>query len=216
VRTQSTASYLKTLRTLLEGVADLARLALLGCDGVRPASTTVLLHQAASHSLADVAMIAALDPQFSAALTAAVSDAGEVPSIPQHGDFWWQNVLMANGHVWAIDFDAYGDVRVPLYDALTMMITTMPLRPSAAGTGIERLLAGGAEARACRELLAERATASGLTPSQMDGVLVYYLAHMASTVNGRAGEKFSGPHVADLRHAAQLLASGKRGLLAPG
>ena len=210
---QSPGAYVKTLRGILGGAAELSGLALRNCPGVRPHSPAILVSEAASESLADVARLDALEPDLLAALTAAVRDAGEVPPIPQHGDFWWQNVLMAEDRYWAIDFDAFGDVQVPLYDDLTMMCTTLRLRPGTGETGFERLLADRFEALACRELLTERASASGLAPSQLDGVLVYHLAHMASTVNRRGGRIHGAPHVAAVRRAAELLASGKRGLL---
>ena len=213
VTSQSSGAYVKTLRGVLEGAAELWTLAQLGCAGVRGPSASLVLHTAASESLAEVAALGELEPELLAALTAAVRDAGEVPAHPQHGDFWWQNVLMAEGRYWAIDFDLLGDVQVPLYDDLTMMSTTLRLRPGAGDTGFERLLADGAEARGCREVLAEHATTSGLTPSQLDGVLVYQLAHMACSVMRRGVAVHAVPHLAAVRRAAELLASGKRGLL---
>ena len=214
---QSSSAYVKTLREILEGATELWKLAQRTCAGVRSPSASIVLIEAARESLADVAILGALEPELLAALTTALRDAGEVPPFPQHGDFWWQNVLLAEGQFWAIDFDSLGDVQVPLYDDLTMMCTTLRLRPGAGDTGFERLLAEGLEARACRELLAEDASAAGLAPSQLDGVLVYHLAHMASSVKRRGGT-MRGPmhaaeHVAAVRRAAELLASGQRGLL---
>ena len=214
VTRQSPGAYVKTLRGILEGAAELWNIAQLGSGGgVRSPSASIVLQAAARESLADLATLESFEPELLAALGAAVREAGEVPSLPQHGDFWWQNVLMAEGHYWAIDFDAFGEVHVPLYDDLTMMCSTLVLRPGAGNTGFERLLTDTVEARGCRVVLAEHASSSGLTPSQLDGVLAYQLVHMASSVKRRGGPVHAAPHLAAVRRAARLLASGERGLL---
>jgi hypothetical protein len=83
-------------------------------------------------------------------------------------------------------------------------------------SGVERLRRDDEEARACRSLLAERAAAEGLAPSQTDGALVFYLARTAAGLVGRHGDdRYSTPYLADLRGVAELLNSGMRGLLNP-
>ncbi len=213
---QSTPEYLRTLRTVVDGAAELARLAQRDCPTVAPAATTVLVRDAIAQSLEEVRAFAPLAADQYAALAAAAVEAGAVPARAQHGDFWWQNVLMVDGRWWAIDFDGYGEGCVALFDDLTMACTTMGLRAPGGIEGPVRLLADDAEARACRALLAERAAAEGIAPSQLDGLLAYYVVHMAATIQRRnAGPMFSAPHVAAVRHVARRLAAGRRDLLSP-
>jgi hypothetical protein len=214
VATQSTEEYVSTLRTVLRGAADLAKIAERDCDLVRSPMRRVDLPMVASDVLADVASLAELDAAQQSALASVVLEAGEVPAIPQHGDFWWQNLIMVDDHLWAIDFDSYGDVRVPLFDDLTLMVTTMAVRAGGNVEGLAQLTSREPEARACHQLLAERAAADGVGTEKLDGMLVYYLANMAATVHRRGGHAFSGPHVAAVRYAAKRLAAGERGLLA--
>ena len=214
VRRQPTRTYVESLRSVLAGNATLSRRAQRECLGAWSSSATIGVAESASASLADVAALAMLDSGERKALDTAVMNAGEVPSRPQHGDFWWQNLLVADGRVWVIDFDSYGEVRVPLFDDVTLILGTLGLRAGGAVAGLARLVSGEAEGRECRGLLAERADAEGLTASQVDGTLIYFLAHMASSVHRRGGSRFGAPHVAALRFAAQRLADGKR-LLSP-
>ena len=216
VPTQSASVYLATLRMALVGMATLADLAVRECPFVRPPVPSVLLSAAAADCLRDLAARAGLDANEEMALISAVHDAGEVPSRPQHGDFWWQNLLVTKGQLWAIDFDGYGEVSVPLYDDLTLMLTTMVLRAGGVVGGLVRLMSTDAEAIACRALLAERAASERVRDSQLDGILVYYLTHIAFTVQRRGSSEWAAPHFEAVRYVAKRLANGDRSLLSPG
>jgi hypothetical protein len=207
---QSSADYIATLRSVLVGAAELATIAVRECDRLRDSTGSIALRTEAAAAVADVSKLAKLNEYESAALVSAVADAGDVPSRPQHGDFWFQNLIMVDGHLWAIDFDSYGDLRVPMFDDMTLLLTTIGLRAGGAVEGLERLISADAEAHACRDLLRERAAAEGLSPGQLNGLLVFYLATIASTVHRRGGIGFADPHLAAVRHAAQRLASGIR------
>jgi hypothetical protein len=165
-------------------------------------------------NVASAARIAGLDSAQRSALEAAVRSAGDVPARPQHGDLWWRNLVMDDGLLWALDFDTYGEVRVPLYDALTLICSTLDLRAGGKGDGVERLLSESDEARGCRAILREQAGADGIHPSQLDGLLVNYLVQVAIDVQRRGGHTFSAPYKATLRRIAERLASGEHGLLA--
>lgn len=207
---QSNDEYLGLLRTVLTGNAQLSRLAMSepGLLKDRPAKFT--LSAAAAEVVADAATVAALDAREHAALVQAVAEAGDMPSRAQHGDLWWSNLLMIDGRVWVLDFDSYGEIRVPLFDDLTFMLGTLGLRAESLAGGLERLGADDAEARAFRALLVERAEADGLKAGQIEGVIVYYLAHMASEVNRRTGGVYLAPHAEALRFAARHLVAGGR------
>ena len=157
----------------------------------------------------------AVDGTLRRAMDAAAAAAGDVPAVPQHGDLWERNLLLANGRMWAIDFEAYGDVLVPLYDALHLMFTTGWSRAGASASGLDRLRGPDAEAHGCRTLLNDRAAADGLAPEHLDGILLFYLARMAAELRARHGDdRYSRPYEVELQHAAQSFARGERGLLA--
>jgi len=193
----STTGFADLLRRTARGAADLASLAL------RDAAD--LLHPPATVNLrAD-----APEP-----LTAVLAAAGELPARPQHGDLWWRNLLVAHGELWALDFERYGTLWVPLFDDIHLVWTSLSLRDATAACTLERIRSSGPDARACRALLLERAAAEQLTAAQLDGVLVFYLLTMAADLRTVAGDdRFAAPYLADLGHAATLLAAGKTNLL---
>jgi hypothetical protein len=207
---QSNASYMELLRTVLAGNAKLSRLAMSEPGLLKDRPATFSLGAIAAEVVADAADVAMLDAQEHAALASIVADAGEMPSRAQHGDFWWSNLLMIDGRVWVLDFDSYGEIRVPLFDDLTFMLGTLGLRLGSLAAGIERLGSDDAEARALRALLFERAEADGLAAGQIEAVIVYYLAHMTSEVHRRSGVVYVGPHADALRFAARQLIGGVR------
>ena len=216
VARQSEAQYVQTLRAVLRGAAELAEVARRDCAFLRRTASTITLATVAADVLTEVSTLASLDTGRRAALASVVHDAGDVPSIPQHGDLWWQNLLLVDNRPWAIDFDSYGEIDVPFFDDLTVMITTMSVRNGGMIDGLRRLTSSDAEGRACRDVLAERVASAGISMSQVDGLLVYYLAKMASTVHRRSGADFSSPHLAALRYTADRLAAGEHDLLSPG
>jgi hypothetical protein len=213
VATQKSEQYVQTLASVLQSAAELAAVAQRDCELLKQPTPTVSVPALANDALAEVASLASLDAAQQAALAEVVLEAGEVPSIPQHGDFWWQNLIMVDEQLYAIDFDSYGDIRVPLFDDLTLMVTTMAVRAGGTVEGLTRLTSAEPEARGCHRILAERARVDGVALSKLDGLLVYYLANMAATVHRRGGLAFSGPHIAAARYAAERLARGERGLL---
>jgi hypothetical protein len=206
---QSNAAYLELLRTVLDGNAKLSRLAMSEPGLLEKRPATFSLGAIAGEVVAAAAGLAMLDAHEHAAIAWAVADAGDMPSRAQHGDFWWSNLLMIDGRVWVLDFDSYGEIRVPLFDDLTFMLGTLGLRAGSLAGGIERLASGDPEARALRALLVERAEADGLNAGQIEGVIIYYLAHMASEVHRRSGVVFLAPHADALRFAARRVAGGE-------
>lgn len=210
---QSTDAYLETVRTVLEGAGELADFAQSSCTSWAEGAPSVDLAASARESLEYLSSVMPLDGELFDALSAALSEAGSVPSRPQHGDLWWRNLLLADGRLFAIDLEDYGTVQVPLYDDLTLLSSTVGLRRGQPGGDLERLAGSGAEMLACRRILGSRARSEGLHASQLDGVLAYYVVHRASTVHGRAGSLYGDPHLDNVRYVAGRLANGERMLL---
>jgi hypothetical protein len=207
---QSSADYLALLRTVLCGNAELSRIAMSKPDLLEPRPATFSLSTTASAVVDDAAQLAGLDASEHSSLRVALLASGTMASRPQHGDFWPPNLLMADGCVWVLDFDSYGEVRVPLFDDITFMLGTLGWRAESLAKGVEHFASDHAEARACRSLLVERAKADGLSEAQIEGVIVYYLAQMAVEVHRRSGTVYGGPHIDALRFAAQRLNTGGR------
>jgi hypothetical protein len=213
----STTAFADLLCATANGAAALATIALDNAADLLNPPPHVDLPSAAAEVLGTIffsasplAALAAAEP-----LAAALAAAGELPPRPQHGDLWWRNLLVENGAIWALDFERYGTLWVPLFDDLHLVWTSLPLRgPTTNSCTLERIRSSDNDARACRALIHERATAEHLTSAQLDGVLVFYLLKMAADLRTVAGDdRFAAPWLADLTHAATLLAAGERGLL---
>lgn len=207
---QSSAEYLELLRLVLRGNANLSRLAMSSPGLLDRFPARLSLAAVASTVVDDAARVAALNTAEREALTAAVVTAGDLPARAQHGDLWWANLLMIDGSVWVLDFDIYGEIRVPLFDDLTFMLGTLGLRAGSLAGGVEFFSSDQADARDCQALLRERAVADGVEARQTDGVIAYYLARMAFDVHRRSGDVYGAPHADALRFAARRLAAGAR------
>jgi len=206
---QSAEEYERTLLIVLTGAREMADLALRAIPSLRGGLATQSLTSAATAYLDDVTPLAHFSDYERGAIVRVLHEAGDVPVRPQHGDFWWQNLIQVDGHLWAIDFDSYGTVRVPLFDDMTLVLTTLALRASGTIEGLEALVGDTDEGRRARAVLAYRAEQEGIRRDQLSALLLFYLLNMASTVHRRGGAGFSAPHVAVCRHAVERLVAGK-------
>ena len=208
--------YVNSLGGVLEGIFDVASAALRDLPEFTHHPASLNLTEVADEPLALVSDLASLSDSERSALARAVAHAGAVPPRPQHGDFWWQNLILADGTLWVIDFDSYGQISVPLFDDVTMLLTTMGVRTGSVTKALQHLESSHPEAVSCRALLDRCARTQGVASHQLNGLLVYYLAHMAATVHRRGGRGFSAPHVAAVRFAAERLAADEGSLLRQG
>lgn len=214
VSKQSTEDYLATLRSILFGVADLSSFAQDNCPEIAIGESPLELHSSAEESLEYVARHAPLDDPLTQALSTTLSRTGPVPGRPQHGDLWYQNVLVTERSLWGIDWEHYASVRCPLYDDVALTRSTFQLRSRYRNGGIQGLLGPDPEAVACRRLLMARAESEGIDTGKIDGILAYSLLRWAATVNRRAGPSHGRRHLADVQYVARQFAEGRRGLLA--
>jgi hypothetical protein len=206
---QPSAVYVDALRRILTGMRELAAVAVSQCIRLRQHNSTVVLADEIRESLDEAAALIDLTTAERTALAEAAALVGSVAAAPQHGDLWWQNLIAVKGELWAIDFDSYGNIRVPMFDDFTLTLTTLGLRSGGVVEGLDALMSNSAEAASCRTLLAEQAQAAGLRVTHLNGLLVYYLVTMASTIYRRGGRVYSAPYLTAVRHAAGILASGK-------
>lgn len=129
------------------------------------------------------------------ALLGALLDAGgDVPARPQHVDLWARNVIEGEAGQWCVlDFDIYGDVRVPLYDACHLVCTSTARRAEAAHAAprawVDRLADG-------EDLVREGVAALrwAIDREQLDGAasgsaLTYYLIENAVRLYERGAER---------------------------
>lgn len=147
------------------------------------------------------------------ASAAALRDAGIAPRFPQHGDLWPGNVIRERG-VWRLlDFDLFGRVDAPLFDACHLTFTSTEYLLSG-GHGldvpwIQRLEGHDILGRGGREVLRRNAVAQGLSATQALGALVYYLVEATARLlrKGAHSDVWRGP-LAEAAAMADLLRGG--------
>ncbi len=138
--------------------------------------------------------------------------AGDFVRRPQHGDFWPGNVVYGDAGWCVVDFEEYGRIAVPLYDAFQMIRTSDTIRRDAGPEDLwlDRLRRNDEEARASRQLIQRLAEDEGLDSKQIVGVLVYHLLEVARSFHARRSPPdYWEPVVGDLRLAARFVRSGE-------
>ncbi|MDT8369752.1 MAG: hypothetical protein RQ745_11130 [Longimicrobiales bacterium] len=175
----------------------------------------VVVEDDAAPTLQSVITRLALDTDSRDALKDALSRAGRVRATPQHSDLWTSNVLEVHGVPWVIDFETFGDVRVPLYDDLTLVSSTLDQWLGEDPGVPHSLFREGPVVRDFIDLLAARAAKAGLDPGQLDGILVFQLVRRSFDVAGAPGRTDAGRHDEAVRSVAKRLATGRTGLLVP-
>ena len=103
-------------------------------------------------------------------LEALLQDAGPMPRQSQHGDLAPINIILRGSGIVVLDFDLYGEVSMPLFDAWHLV----RLSTRFGSQGDHPLWWEGRTAR----LVHERGRQLGLDPSQIRGTLAWYLAMM--------------------------------------
>ena len=119
----------------------------------------------------------------------------------QHGDLWAPNILDTPDGWRLTDFELFGDVCVPLYDALHFVRTSMELRHTTGSefSWLATMQEGGPDATAARSLLRYAADRSSLTEAQRVAVALYYVVDIAARLAMRRA-----PKADQGRYAAQV------------
>lgn len=143
-----------------------------------------------------------------ALLRQALEQAGAVRAYPQHRDLWPRNVIVEeDGRCRIVDFDEFGEVMVPMTDAIHYLRTSSELAGVLTRrTWLERIRQDDDEARALRGLLAREPGRWGLTPVQAAGCLLFYLLDITTGLYYRPNpESVWGRFRDELPVAAALL-----------
>lgn len=133
-----------------------------------------------------------ITPDVATDVRAIFEEAGSVRMVPQHGDFWPQNVLRSDDGTWCvIDLDNFGDVAAPVYDVAHMLRTFDDVSAGGSEPWISRVATPAYAAT--RALLRRELERWQLTPAQLGGCVLLYLADIAMRVYQRgAPELFWG------------------------
>ena len=175
---------------VLDAAASLSTAALARPDVFAAAASTPLV-QLAREAL-DAFPALGVAPAVAERVRDVLEQAGPAPEVPQHGDYWPQNVLRTDAGSWCvIDLDNFGDVVVPVYDVAHMLRTFDDVSGGERTPWIGRLpspTCAATRAHLRRELERWR-----LTPAQLGACVLIYLADIAMRVWKRgAPEVFWG------------------------
>lgn len=195
----STGACLTARRELISS-AQTARVLTPAADGFDPLKAlTPSLRVLEEHGVA---------PAIIRSIRAAVDVA--MPDEPQHGDFTPANVIWSRVGPTILDFEFFGLVASPLYDAWHF------IRNARVQRGERHLWMGFVAPRddrgaAWRSVLDEEAGWSHLNERQLRASLVWYLSHMSAVIIARRNSaEYYRPYLEDLLHAVQLVGGGAR------
>jgi hypothetical protein len=215
VPTQQTSRFVRSMERILCGLGALADYSIATLSAMtRPEGRGEHARVASLACLERLMPVLNLNGRTREAVAAVVDQAGTLPERPQHGDLWWRNIIRFDDHYWAIDLEEYGDIRVPLFDDLTLLISTLAIRHRDSAGGVRTLCGDSEEAAACRSVLARRAKSEGVAAEQLDAILACYVLTRASTIYFRSGPDYGTPHLRAARYVLERFERGDRGLLA--
>jgi hypothetical protein len=156
----------------------------------------------------------------------AITAAGTVRRVLQHGDLWPRNILRHDDHWWLVDFDTFGRTQVPMYDAFHLVRSSWALRqgrlqrmtrwtqspkwfPRRAPSWIERLRSP-TTTDVDRRTLAWACVRHGLTRVEAVGTLAFYLIDVTARMyRRRLRLQYIEPYLVDLRALADCLRAGE-------
>jgi len=193
-------------RTLEERLGDAATVleTMRGIRAALPASDAPATFDAAAALEGSLATLAKAGFPAGAIQTLRAAAAGTVPWRSQHGDLWLANILWnAHGPV-LFDFEAYGEIGHPMFDAWHLARSIYRYRGK--GPGWLRILNPALPLdRAWNELLRAEQHRSGGGDEDLRPGLVWYIVTMAATLLERGiPERFSRPFLNDARRVARL------------
>ena len=196
----------RVIGRVLEASAILSQVA-LELPGVFPGrSDPAPLEGAAQESLESLAALGVADQDVEV-FRKVLADCGSVPASPQHRDLWPENVFVSpDGSCTLVDFDHFGEVTVPLFDALHFVRTAGEHVSAHRGSWLDQLEGGGPLYRSQRHALRQEVDRLALVPDAVGGCILFYLIHVAvATFTRGAPEAFWGRLRDELPGAARRL-----------
>ena len=209
----TTPEFVGALELILFGLHALADRSIAMLDAMGRRARVTDARAASLESLHRLSPVLNLNGASREACTMVLDEAGELTERPQHGDLWHRNVIRSHDQYWAIDLEEYGDIRVPLFDDLTLLISALSIRHTTAEGGIRALCGEEADGLACRSLLARRASSEGVRVEQLDAVLACYVLMRADAICLRAFPSDAEPHLRAARYVLERFERADRGLL---
>jgi hypothetical protein len=189
-----------TLREILEGTDTLAQHGATLDPYVRGAHTPVDLAREAEWAF-QVLSPSLVAPTRAAALRDAITAAGRVRRVLQHGDLWPMNITRYDGHWWLLDFEIFGRIQAPMYDAFHLIRSCWSLRQGrlqrivqrarrifAGANGTPNWIESLRSSRApepYRRTLAWARDRNGLTNTEAIGALAFYLIDITARMYRR-------------------------------
>jgi predicted trehalose synthase len=165
-----------------------------------------------------------LAPEQAAVLRATVAAAGRLRRVPQHGDLWPMNVLRYDGRWLLLDFEIFGRIQVPLYDAFHLVRSCWAMRQGWLQRTVHRLRSPTTSTTAPNWVACLRSSASdpyrqtlawararhGLTNTDAVGALAFYMVDVAARIYlRRVRMEYVEPYLSDLCVLADTLAAGE-------
>jgi hypothetical protein len=125
-----------------------------------------------------------LSPEDADAISLALSVARPTAAHPQHGDMWPANIVKTRRGWQILDFEDYGLIQVPLFDAIHFA-RSAPM-PRGGATWFDAMSGPDTEwTTATRSVLRAAAQRRGLERDVVTGALVYYLVSMTARLHDR-------------------------------
>jgi hypothetical protein len=162
-----------------------------------------------------------LAPEKASVLRATVAAAGRVGRAPQHGDLWPMNVLRYDGRWLLLDFEIFGRIQVPLYDAFHLVRSCWAMRQGWLERLVHRLPSRttapnwiaslrSSSVDPYRQTLVWARARCRLTHLEAVGALAFYLIDVAARMYlRRLRIEYVQPYLNDLGVLADTLAAGE-------
>jgi hypothetical protein len=171
-------------------------------------SSLLNLHAATAADLQRIVQLG-LSPEDADALALALSVARPAMPHPQHGDMWPANIVKTRRGWQILDFEDYGLIQVPLFDAIHFA-RSAPM-PRNGATWFDVMCAPDTEwSTATRLVLRAAAQRRGLERDVVTGTLIYYLVSMTARLHERDNPRAVwGGLLSEVQSLAGLLRAGE-------
>jgi hypothetical protein len=212
------------LREILEAVETIAMHYAIAEPDVFSGQTHIDLAAEAEWAF-DAIPPSRLAPAQASAVRQAIASAGAVRRVLQHGDLWPRNILRFDGCWNLLDFDGFGRIQAPLYDAFHLVRLCWALRQrrrrvlewvraratlrNRPATWVDSLRSPGAT-EAYQRTLGWARVRHGLSQQAATGTLAFYLINVVARMCRRQlPMPYVEPVLGDLVAFAECLCAGE-------